>query len=248
MFTTLLVLFRCYVALFLLSLYLKDNSIADIFWGIGFLIITCVLYFLQGDTSLSQNIILVLIALWALRISLYIFSKKLKKSGEDPRYAAWRSEWTYFKTRSFFQVYMLQMILMCIVALPVWFMFLLDYQESLSFTIIGALLALFGLVFETVADWQLSQFMKIKRPGQIFTSGLYSISRHPNYFGESVFWFGISIIALQANLFALLGWAVITYLLLFVSGVPMLEKRYEGNKDFEEYKKKVGVFIPWVKM
>jgi steroid 5-alpha reductase family enzyme len=112
---------------------------------------------------------------------------------------------------------MLQMILMCIIALPVWFMFLSLYQESLSFTVIGASIALFGLVFETVADWQLSQFMKIKKPGQIFTNGLYSISRHPNYFGESVFWFGISIIALQANLFALLGWAVITYLLLFVS-------------------------------
>lgn len=248
MISALVVLFLCYILLFSLSLYLKDNSIADIFWGIGFLIITWVLYLLAWEVNLPQTIVLILVALWAFRISIYIFSKKLKKSGEDPRYAVWRSEWKYFKTRSFFQVYMLQMILMCIVATPIWFLFLSVYQEAPLFTYIWLSIALFGLIFETIADWQLSQFMKIKRPGQIFTSGLYSISRHPNYFGESVFWLGVSIIALQANLFALVGWAVITYLLLFVSGVPMLEKRYEGNKEFEEYKKKVGVFVPWVKI
>jgi len=105
--------------------------------------------------------------------------------------------------------------------------------------------ALSGLVFETIADRQLAEFIKIKKPGEIFTAGLYSYSRHPNYFGESMFWLGISLISIQYSYIGLISWIVITILLLFISGVPLQEGRYAGRSNWEEYKSRTSVFVPW---
>jgi steroid 5-alpha reductase family enzyme len=118
---------------------------------------------------------------------------------------------------------------------PFWFIF------SLAWMIIAP----FGLIFETIADRQLATFLKIKKPGEIFTSGLYRYSRHPNYFGESMFWLGISCISVPYTIIWLISWVMITILLLFVSGVPIQEARYVGRPNWEEYKARTSVFIPW---
>ncbi len=105
-------------------------------------------------------------------------------------------------------------------------------------------MAFSGLVFETIADRQLAEFIKTKKPGEIFTAGLYRYSRHPNYFGESVFCLGISLISIQYSYIGLISWMMIIILLLFVSGVPLQEARYAGRPNWEEYKSRTSVFVP----
>ena len=254
----LLTLLISYILLFLYSLKIKDNSIVDIFWGVGFMMIALISYF-QSSRGISQIVLTLLICLWGIRIFSHIWLRKLKEKKEDPRYAKWREEWGsgwYFLVRSFLQVYMLQMILLFIVAIPILVVNLglgssgnglLRTSQWLGqiFLIAGSILALAWLIFETISDIQLGRFIQIKKPGQIFTSGLYRYSRHPNYFWESVFWLGISLIALPFSYLWLIGWIVITILLLFVSGVPLQEARYAGRPEWEAYKSQTSVFFPW---
>lgn len=246
-----LTLLICYISLFLLSLRLRDNSIVDIFWWVWFFILTLVTFFFS-DRLLVHWIVVILIFLWSTRLSLHIGLRKWKEKKEDPRYARWREEWgtgVYFLIRSFLQVYLLQMFLMLIVATPI---FLINtssgiYTDTMSFFfLVGwSFLALIGLTFEYVADRQLSQFLTMKKPGQIYMWGLYQYSRHPNYFWESVFWLGISCIGVPVSVFSLIGGLMITFLLLKVSGVPLLEARYAGRPEWEAYKSKTSIFIPF---
>lgn len=236
-------LLTSYTLLFLLSLYLKDNSIADIFWGLGYLQVAVHSMVISGSFAPSQLLLNSIILIWSLRISLYILSKKWLKKGEDPRYAKWRREWKYFYLRSFFQVYIFQGFLLLIISIPI--ILVNQTPPSLGMlSISGLLIAMFGLVYETIGDLQLRSFIKHKEKGQIMKKGLWKYSRHPNYFGESVFWLGVSIVAAQASPIAFISWIVITFLLRFVSGVPMAEARYEDNKEFQEYKKKTPPMLP----
>ena len=114
MISILFTLLGLYVLLFLLSLWLEDNSIADIFWGSGFVVIATMSALMQENISLAQFILSSLIMLWGVRLTMYIGRKKSHHSGEDARYAKWRKTWKYFKIRSFFQVYLFQGFLMCL--------------------------------------------------------------------------------------------------------------------------------------
>ncbi len=254
----LLTLLISYILLFLFSLKIKDNSIVDVFWGFGFVLIAVISY-LQSDMQISQTVITTLICLWWARIVSHIWLRKLKEKREDARYAKWREEWGngwYFVIRSFLQVYMLQMILMLVVATAIlvvnlWFwavehgLLRASQWGEQIFLIIWGLIALFWLIFETIADRQIAEFVKTKKPGEIFTTWLYRYSRHPNYFGESMFWLGISLIALPFSYYGLVSFFVITILLLFVSGVPLQEARYADRANWEAYKTRTSVFVPW---
>ena len=217
----LLALLISYILLFLYSLRIRDNSIVDVFWGFGFVLIAVISY-LQSDMQISQTVVTALVFLWWARIVSHIWLRKLKERKEDARYAKWREEWGsgwYFVVRSFLQVYMLQMILMLVVATAILVVNLSEQNppSPLSqggivqiFLIIGAFIALGWLIFETIADRQLAEFVKTKKPGEIFVNGLYRYSRHPNYFGESVFWLGISLIALPFSYWGLVSFFVIS--------------------------------------
>ncbi len=105
-----------------------------------------------------------------------------------------------------------------------------------------------GFSFEAIGDRQLAAFIRDPaNRGQLMTGGLWSYTRHPNYFGEAAMWWGMAMLALSApnGWLGLVGPLVITILLLFVSGVPLLEKKYAGRPDWEEYKKRTSIFIPW---
>lgn len=240
------VLFLCFVMLFLLSIKLKDNSIADVFWGVWFVIIVVLTYFLGWVAYTSQVVMTLLVSAWWLRLFVNILSKKLPYSGkEDARYKRWRDNWTYFYTRSFFQVYMFQWLLMILVAIPILILNLSSwFEESTTLTFLGWAIALFGLIYEARADAELAGFIKNKKSWDILTGGLRYFSRYPQYFGESLFWFGIALIAAQVSIVWFIGWILITILVRYVSWVPLLEERYKWQENYEKYSETTPIFFP----
>jgi len=236
----------CFLSLFLLSLKLRDNSIVDVFWGLGFVIIAILSYSLGWVLYTSQIVVTLLVSAWWIRLFLNILSKKLPYNWkEDARYARWRDTWKYFKTRSFFQVYMLQWFLMFLVAIPILVLNLSSgYEENFTLTFIWASTALFWMLYEARADGELAWFIKNKKKWDILTQWLRYFSRYPQYFGESVFWFGIALTTVQVSFSGFIGWIIITILVRYVSGVPLLEERYKWQKNYEEYSKTTPIFFP----
>tara|TARA_B100000745_G_scaffold300362_1_gene254014 strand:- start:2015 stop:2788 length:774 start_codon:yes stop_codon:yes gene_type:complete len=233
--------------LFILSLILKRNDIADIAWGTGIFIVALVSYFsgAQGELSL---ILTVLAGLWGMRLTLRIYLRNRKKT-EDFRYKKWRDEWgIWFYIRSYFQVYILQGFLMVVVGYSFVHVSVFGDSSALSFISIGGVLVwLVGYFFETVGDWQLDKFIASKPASdEILSSGLWKYTRHPNYFGEVTMWWGlwIMIVSLPLSYVALISPLMITFLILKVSGIPMLEKSFADNQNFQEYKKRTSAFFP----
>ena len=243
--TILLVIFVCYLILFFISIKIKDNSIVDVFWWLWFLIISILLFIQNASFNLSQIVTLLLIFLWSVRIAGSIGMKKIKHPWEDKRYSKWREQWKYFYTRSFFQVYLLQMLLLIIVSIPLFIIFEADWWNNYV-NILAFIISIFWLSYETIADYQVKNFVnsKNKKPNTIFTWGLWKYSRHPNYLWEILFWLWITIISLQFNLYWIIGLLTISSLLLFVSGVPMKENYYTKKDNYEKYIKETPLFIP----
>jgi steroid 5-alpha reductase family enzyme len=242
-------LFAYMSCLFCIALWRKNNGIADIGYGGGFIVVTAVAVTVTAPISLGQALFVALPFIWGVRLVSRIYLKS-KNKPEDFRYKAWRDAWgSSFVVRSFFQIYMLQGLIIFIVASPI--VLALVYGDTILYLPLflgGLLLWCVGFFFESVGDYQLDQFIADpSNKGKIMMSGLWKYTRHPNYFGESMMWFAISAIAISFTTVALLGIIsplLITYLLLKVSGVPMLEKRWEGNNEWEIYKKKTSVFFP----
>jgi steroid 5-alpha reductase family enzyme len=235
--------------LFVVAFIRKNNGTADIGYGIAFIVLIAAVTFASAPVTLQVLVLATLPLIWGLRLATRIFYKNLGKP-EDFRYKAWREAWgkTFF-VRSFLQVYMLQGLVVFFVALPVTLSLAYPIATvDLRFMVVGILLWLVGFFFEVVGDSQLDTF--IKNPankGKIMTIGLWKYSRHPNYFGESVMWWGIALASFGLTILpflGLIGPTLITFLLLKVSGVPLLEKHFEGNPEWEVYKARTSVFFP----
>ncbi len=231
---------------FSVSVALKRNDVADFAWGLGFIIIGLYL-FLQSPQNPTLTMVLILTTIWGTRLAFHIYLR-LVNNTEDPRYLAWRQEWgKYFYLRSYFQVFLLQGFLMYLISLSI-ISATYSTQTSPSTTLVlGIAVWLIGFYFEHYGDKQLKDFLSNPaNRGRIMTEGLWKYTRHPNYFGEVTMWWGIFTIVFNSNTwFSVLSPLTITTLILFVSGVPMLEKRYQGRPDFEEYKKRTSAFFPW---
>lgn len=232
---------------FLVSLVYKRNDVADLAWGLGFIVVALSSLILAENASLRALTVVLLVTLWGARLSFHIFSRLVKKP-EDARYATWRKEWgKWVIPRSFLQVFFLQTILMLIISYPVWFITLNPPVPFSARDAAGIIIWCIGFYFEAVGDAQLKKFISDpKNKGKIMQEGLWKYTRHPNYFGEVTMWWGIFILALSHPMGwqTIIGPLTITYLILFVSGVPLLEKKYAGRKDFEAYKAKTSVFFP----
>ena len=235
------------------ALFLENNSIIDIVYGPLFVLGAWSMASFWIWKTDRQWILLILVTLWGLRLGIRILRKNWKKP-EDFRYRAWRENWTkqgmlYFFLRSLGQIYLLQGLVILVVSLPILIAFS-QVQASLSLiNWIGLVVWCIGFFFEVVGDFQLDRFVRNKdNAGKIMTMGLWQYTRHPNYFGEATMWWGIFllVLGLPFAIVAILSPLLITFLLLKVSGIPMLEARWAGRPDWEEYKKKTSAFFPWM--
>lgn len=239
-----LILVSLYVLLaFFIGLAKKDNSIMDVFWGFGFVLIAWYSLLRVMSFEIEQIIITLFVTIWGIRLSNHILKRKIGKP-EDFRYANWRKEWgKWVNIRSFFQIYVLQGLMMLIVSASIIITNLYYESTSIWYLLVGSSIWILGFIFEAVGDAQLKKFIKTKKEGEIMTKGLWKYTRHPNYFGEATIWWGLFIIS--GSWLAIISPITITFLLVFVSGVPLLEKKYAGQKNWELYKKKTSMFIPW---
>lgn len=232
---------------FLVSLLLKRNDIADLAWGLGFIFVCGYLYFL-GYKNSSFDLITLLTLLWGTRLAIHIFLR-LKNKGEDFRYKKWRKEWgKWVYLRSYLQVFILQGFLMYLISFSAIISALDPTGKLTLLSIVGVIIWGIGFYFETIGDFQLQKFLSDpNNKGGIMTEGLWKYTRHPNYFGEVVQWWGIFTIAmpLQYGTLALISPLTISFLILKVSGIPLLEKKYENNPKFTRYKKETNAFFPW---
>lgn len=241
---------------FIVSQLRHDNSVMDIVYGPTFAVSYWATWFLTDSPTGVPLVVGALITLWALRLGTRIARKNWGQP-EDARYAAWRTAWqqrghVYFILRSFIQVNLLQGIIIFIVATPLWLTLTLKSIPFSWVLLAGVLVTLGGLLYETIADWQLDRFIARKKAGTtsavLMTSGLFHYSRRPNYFGESLVWWGLSLIVLSNGLsvwFVLISPLLITYILTKVTG-PMLENIFlEKYPDaYRAYMRSTNYFIP----
>ena len=237
------------IVMFIIAQIKKNNSIVDIGWGIGFILIALMLMLISENINIKDLFLFAMILVWGLRLAFHVYSRSRGKQ-EDFRYAQWRKDWgKNAAVLAFFKVFMLQGIIMLIIAYPIMVVFNSIDNQLTIINIVGISIFLFGLLFESIGDYQLFCFKKNPlNKGKIITSGLWKFTRHPNYFGEVVLWWGIGIFTIGSDLYlsAFISPLILTLLLLYVSGVPILEKKYAGNKEWEDYKKITPTFVPLI--
>lgn len=233
---------------FVISLWKKRSDVADIAWGFGFFLVAIVTFIGGGAGFDRALMVTIFVFMWALRLSMHIFFRNRGKK-EDRRYAAWRETWgEWFPLRAFLQIFVLQGALLLLVVTPV---VAINLSPGGAWTILDAIgigLWVLGFFFEAIGDLQLVRFLKNpENRGRVLKTGLWRYTRHPNYFGEVTLWWGIFFLALSTPLgwMSIVGPLAITILILFVSGIPLLEKGMAGNPEFETYKKETSVFFPW---
>ena len=244
-----ILIFVYMTTVFLFALWLKDNSIVDVAYGLAFILLGWAGLLVFGSGHTRQWLIVMLVTIWGLRLAVHIFLRK-QGEGEDFRYRQWRESWgKTFVWRSFLQVFMLQGTVIFLVALPV-LLVLNDPGGRIALVdLVGVAVWMAGFGFEAIGDWQLLQFKRNPaNQGKIIRHGLWRYTRHPNYFGEAVLWWGIFLIAIDARygIVAIISPLLIDSLLLKVSGIPMLEGKYEDNPEFIAYKARTNALFPWL--
>ncbi|MFO7611791.1 MAG: DUF1295 domain-containing protein [Clostridia bacterium] len=246
---TAILLFVYFVLLFVIGQVLGNNSIVDVGWGLGFTLVAIYTFFAGGSNEFASIAVTVLVLLWGFRLAYHIIKRNWKKP-EDFRYVAMREKWGPKAQwlHAFFKVYMVQMIFMYIIALPIIALNSSGIKFAGILVPIGIIIWAAGYFFEVVGDRQLRAFKgNPANKGRIMDEGLWKYSRHPNYFGEATMWWGIFIMSVSTGYFYLtiISPVLITFLLVFVSGVPLLEKKYKDNPEFIEYSRRTSKFIPW---
>ena len=242
-------IFSLMSTLWVVSVILKNVSIVDMFWGMGFVMVNT-FYFFNTETTPAKLILLILVAVWGLRLSFYLAWRNIGKP-EDFRYQEFRKKYgeKNYWWISFFQTFLLQGILMGIISLPLLGVNMYATSKSLNFLdYLGILVWAIGFIFEAVGDNQLARFKKdTKNKGKVLDTGFWHYTRHPNYFGDSAVWWGFGILCLSAGSYWLVAGSVImTLLIIKVSGVALLEKSMKDQKpEYIAYIQKTNSFIPW---
>lgn len=239
-----------FIAVWLVATFKKKVSLIDVIWGPSFGLTVLVCLSNAPTLSTSQLVISTLVLTWAVRLGFHLLPRAFSPT-EDRRYTAMRAgrSSTFFVWWSLVSIFGLQLTLSTLFSLP--FVYALFGASTLgvnSVFLIGAVIAVFGLWYESVADWQLGEFLANKTADQsVCDQGLWRFSRHPNYFGESVFWWGIWLgsVPLGAPVWTIFAPVGLTVLLLRVSGVSMMESTIGSRRPgYDTYQQTTNAFIP----
>lgn len=235
-------------ALWLASIPLRNASIVDIFWGPLFVAVALFDALLGGGDPTRRWLMFGAVAVWGCRLAIHLAMRNVGH-GEDRRYVAMRKKrGDSFWWRSLYIVFGFQAVLASIIAWPIH---AASGVVGVPFGVVGFIglaIVLIGVVVEATADAQLDAFKRDPtNKGGVMDRGLWRYSRHPNYFGDAVVWWGFGLIALETGAwYALLGPALMTLLLLKVSGVALLEKTIKKRRPaYEAYVRRTSAFIPW---
>jgi steroid 5-alpha reductase family enzyme len=247
---TLGVVLAAMLLLWVVSLATHDVSIVDVFWGLGFVLIAAVAA-IGGDGYAARKLLVTaLTAVWGLRLASYLLWRSWG-AGEDYRYQAMRRRHgTRFRWTSLYTVFGLQGVLMWVISLPVQVAQLAPLPSRLTaFDLAGTILWAIGITFEAVGDWQLARFKADPaNADRVMDRGLWAYTRHPNYFGDAVVWWGLLLVAAAApgGVWTAVGPALMTYLLMRLSGVPLVERRLQRTRPaYADYAARTSAFVPW---
>jgi steroid 5-alpha reductase family enzyme len=245
---TALLIAAAMAALWLLSLALRDVSIVDVFWGLGFVMVANWVSATTEGFLPRAWLVTGLVTTWGLRLGLYLLWRNWG-AGEDYRYQAMRRHYgDGFWLVSLAVVFGLQGVLMWVISLPVQLAIASPAPAELGLLdVLGILLVVIGIAFESIGDFQLARFKADPaNGGQVMDRGLWYYTRHPNYFGDSVVWWGLYCFALATgHPLTIIGPLVMTYLLTRLSGVPLLEKKLARTRPgYAEYVARTSSFIP----
>jgi len=245
-----LVIMTLMTILWVVSVIIKNVSIVDLFWGLGFVVAALFYFLITYGSGPRKIILLILVAIWGLRLSIYLALRNIGK-GEDFRYREFRKK--YGEKRywwiSFFQTFLMQGVLMWLISAPLLGAQYIGINNSLNFLdYIGLFFWIIGFAFEAGGDYQLSVFKADPlNKGKVMNRGFWRYTRHPNYFGDSSIWWGYGFMCLAAGgNFLVLGSILMTVLIIKVSGVALLEKSLKEQKpEYKEYIEKTSAFLPW---
>ncbi len=236
---------------FVIAWRINRTDLVDLAWGPAFIVAAVASFLLNSyDVGLGfnlQTVVTLLVVIWGLRLTISI-SKRFRGHPEDKRYVELKQKWKGNQAWNMFtRIFLVQAILATIISLAVIHINLSLETPFSVFTYVGLVIWLIGFMFETIGDRQLRYFLADPiNKGKLMMTGLWKYTRHPNYFGEATMWWGIFVMALGTEY----GWVasitpvVITFLLLFVSGVPLAEKAFESKPGWAWYERHTSKFFP----
>lgn len=248
--TNLLIVMTLMVLLWMISIPLRDVSFIDSFWALGMVLVAATTYTMVDGNPDRQQLLLVLTAVWGLRLGLHLFLR-WRREGADRRYVALLAKAPgnphLFSLR---KVFLTQGPLLWLVTLPVQLGQLDSVPAALGpLAMAGAVLAVIGIVFETVGDWQLARFKADPASeGQVMDRGLWRYTRHPNYFGDACVWWGLYLIAAEtaSGRWAIISPIFLTFILIKWSGAALLERRLKRSRPgYADYIERTSGFLPW---
>jgi steroid 5-alpha reductase family enzyme len=230
---------------------IKNAGVVDIFWSYNFPVIAIYLFLCSPGFEPRKFLIFIMVVIAGLRLGTHILIRTVSHLHEEEgRYKQLRNEWSPNPDKKFFWFFLFQAISNVVLATP-FFLIALNYKIELSFfEYTGAVLWLISVLGEATADAQLSAFKKDPaNKGKVCDKGLWGYSRHPNYFFEWLMWVSYFVFALGSpyGYIAIISPAIILYLLLKVTGIPMTEEQSIRSKGdaFRAYQKRVSAFVPW---
>ena len=234
----------------IVSLITRNVTIVDSLWGLGFVLIAWLTYALSDGFFGRKILICILVTIWGLRLAIHLTRRNHGKE-EDSRYAEWRKRsGRRFWLVSLFKVFLLQAVFLWAIALTLQWGQLARHPAGFTpLDYSGAILWIIGFIFEAVSDRQLARFKSDPASkGRVMDKGLWAWSRHPNYFGENLMWWGIFLITLSTPnaVWTIVSPILITVVLLKMTGIPLMEKYIVHSKPgYRAYIARTSAFFPW---